>query len=223
MTATIFGATGMVGTEVLGLCLSEDAFDQVVAIGRRKTGRDHPKLREVTLDNFLDGFLDGGPVEDELRATDVCFWCVGVYQGQVPADAFRTITCDYLDALVRAFERLRPDVTFCLFSAQGADPKERSPFLFAKAKGRAENILFESSLATKFALRPGFINPPPDTEKESRTYFGAKTAYKLFPALGIDTADLANVMVRVGLDGSAKAVLENRDLRSLAATMPEPK
>ena len=57
---------------------------------------------------------------------------------------------DYLEAAVRAFERANKDVRFCLFSAQGASTSEKSPIRFARAKGRAENILFASSLSERY-------------------------------------------------------------------------
>ncbi len=106
-------------------------------------------------------------------------------------------------ALVAAFERANPAVRFCLFSAQGASINEKSPFRFAKAKGRAEKVLTASTIADHFIFRPGYIL--------SAKLFAP--VYRLFPAIGIDAPALARVMVDVGVDGHTVSVLENRDLR----------
>jgi hypothetical protein len=42
-----------------------------------------------------------------------------------------------------------------------------------------------------------------------------KPAFRLFPAMGISSADLARVMIAVGLsDPRPEAVIENREIRS---------
>jgi uncharacterized protein YbjT (DUF2867 family) len=79
MDALIFGATGMVGTEVLHQCLDSDQIDKVVTIGRHATGVVHPELVEIEHQNFLDF----SSMETELTQADICFYCLGVYQNQV--------------------------------------------------------------------------------------------------------------------------------------------
>jgi uncharacterized protein YbjT (DUF2867 family) len=155
MDALIFGATGMVGTEVLHQCLDSDQIDKVVTIGRHATGVVHPELVEIEHQNFLDF----SSIETELTQTDICFYCLGDYQNQVAADVFWQITVGYLEALIYALEKANKELTFCLFSAQGADQTEKSPFRFAKAKGRAEKILLESGAPQKYIFRPGYIKP----------------------------------------------------------------
>ena len=78
MRAAIFGATGMVGGEVLEQCLANYKIKSVLAIGRRKSGVEHSKLKEIEHNDFLDFTT----LEDELADVDVCFYCLGVYQAQ---------------------------------------------------------------------------------------------------------------------------------------------
>jgi putative NADH-flavin reductase len=54
MKALIFGATGMVGGEVLSECLRNRAISSVVSIARRHTKISHGKLTEVLHENYLD-------------------------------------------------------------------------------------------------------------------------------------------------------------------------
>jgi nucleoside-diphosphate-sugar epimerase len=212
MNVAIFGATGMVGTEVLHQCLNSDQINNVLTIGRHKTGLAHPKLRDIEHQNFLDF----SSLESELLQVDIFFYCLGVYQNQVEADKFWEITVDYLAALIGSLEHVNRDLTFCLFSTQGADPSEKSLFRFAKAKGRAERILSDSSILKKYAFRPGFINPG---RKSAQTRWSGRIAQvicELIPSIGIDATDIAKVMIKVGLNGNSKSLLSNREMRGLA-------
>ncbi|MGH7460907.1 MAG: NAD-dependent epimerase/dehydratase family protein, partial [Longimicrobiales bacterium] len=194
MNALIFGASGMVGIEVLDHCLNHPRISKVVSIVRKPVGVQHAKLREVVHDNYLDY----SALEGELRQSDVCFFCIGVYQNAVPRDKFWEITCDYVDRLIRAYERVKTDVTFCLFGASGADPTERTPIMFAKAKGRAERLLLESKLARKYIFRPGYIHPGRRKPQSQFSTWYMPPIYRLVPWVGIDAADLGKVMVNVG-------------------------
>ena len=200
----------MVGGEVLEQCLSNDKIQSVLTVGRRKSGVDHPILKEIKHDNFLDY----STIETELKDVDVCFFCLGVYQAKVSKTQFWEITVDYLAALVRSFELANKTIRFCLFSAQGASTSERSLIRFAKAKGRAENILLASELAEKYIFRPGFIMPGPQSKNATLSAKLFEPVYRLFPMIGIDAPELARVMIDVGLNTHELTFFENRDLRA---------
>lgn len=210
MKILILGATGMVGGEVLEQSLSNEKIQSVLTIGRRKSGVDHPRLKEVEHNNFLDYSNLG----TKLKDVDVCFFCLGVYQAKVSKVQFWEITVNYIAALVSAFERTNKNVRFCLFSAQGASTSERSFIRFAKAKGRAENILLASELAEKYIFRPGFIMPGPQSKNATLSAKLFEPVYRLFPIIGIDAPELARVMIDVGLNAHELTIFENRDLRA---------
>ncbi len=52
--AIITGTTGMVGEGVMHECLHHPAVEEVLIINRRKSGFQHPKLREIIHNNFTD-------------------------------------------------------------------------------------------------------------------------------------------------------------------------
>lgn len=212
MNVIIFGATGMVGTEVLHQCLQTDQVRKVLTVGRHITGVNHPKLQEIEHQDFRDY----SALAPKWSESDVCFYCLGVYQNQVSAELFWEITVDYLSALLGTLAPTNQKITFCLFSSMGADPTGKNPFRFAKAKGRAEQILSESPFRTWYVFRPGYINPGRTPSRAGFSGWVAQPIYKLFPSIGIDAFDLAKVMVKVGLEGSEKRVLENKDMRILA-------
>jgi uncharacterized protein YbjT (DUF2867 family) len=217
MTVILFGATGMVGIEVLHRCLEDRRVGRVLTVVRRSTGVSHPKLEELLHENFEDY----SPLHESFRAAHLCLYCIGVYQGTVPEETYRKVTCDYLEALVRKLERVNPQITFCLNSAQGTDRTEKSRVLFARAKGHAENVLFDAGLKDAYAFRPGFINPGRISAKSRIPVWFARPFYRLIPALGIDAADLAAVMLETGLKGSERKIFENADLRRAARELKE--
>jgi uncharacterized protein YbjT (DUF2867 family) len=212
MNAVIFGATGMVGSEVLRRCLTSDRFDNVLTVGRKKTGIDHAKLSEIQHENFLEF----SSLREDLSHVDVCFYCLGVYQSQVSADQFWQITVDFFQSLLITLEDVNKEIVLCLFSAQGADQTERSPIRFARAKGRAEKILTESGIRQFYIFRPGYIKPVALAAQAGWTERLAGQAYRVFPQIGIDAPDLAKVMVDISLAKHSSPILSNRDIRQLA-------
>lgn len=211
MKALLFGATGMVGGEVLRLSLDDDRITRVISVGRRASGVEHQKLSEIIHTDYEDYTA----IEEELTAADFCFFCIGVYQNDVPADVFWRITCDYQDALVSVLEKVAPNVTFCLFGAQGAKPDESSWFRFANAKGRAERLLFTSKLKKKYVFRPGYIHPSREMSSKKLSYQFMGPVFRLFPGIGITAKELAYVMLRIGIEGGKKTVFENGEMRDL--------
>ncbi len=195
----ITGATGMVGCLVLQYLLEETSVEQVISIGRRKTGLKHNKLKEIEHDNFLDFKA----LSSDLTNIDSCFHCLGVYQNQVSKEKFWEITCGFQKALTDTLEQSSPNLTFVLFGASGADPSEKSKILFAKAKGHAENLLNKTSFPKKYIFRPGYIHPTGNKKPKGIAYaimlpIGA-ALFKLFPAVGISDKNLAKAMVIIGL------------------------
>jgi len=198
----ITGATGMVGRWALEDLLARPDVARVLSITRRPGAVDHGKVREIVHGDFLDFTA----LEGELAGIDVCFYCLGVYQGRVSKEAFFEITCDVQKALTDVLSRTSPDATFVLFGASGADPEEKSPILFARAKGRAERLLSETPFPRQYVFRPGYIHPTGDRRPEGlsyRLFFPiAGPLMKIFPFIGITDAALARAMVHVGMEGA---------------------
>ena len=99
------GASGMVGRHVLDHLLGNPNVDEIVSIGRRKSGLNNDKLREIVHEDFLDL----SPLAPDLANVDVCFHCLGVYQSQVSKKAYVRITCDYQEALTDTLSAASPE------------------------------------------------------------------------------------------------------------------
>jgi uncharacterized protein YbjT (DUF2867 family) len=209
----ITGSSGMIGGLVLAGCLNRPDVGRVTTIVRKPSGIRHDKLVEVIHQDFLD-YSD---IEEKyLSGQDVCFFCIGVYTGQVPADEFRHITVDYTRAFAEALKRASPDATFCFLSGQGADPAEKSRILFAREKGIAENILLRLGFPRTYIFRPGYIYPVTPRREPNLMYRILRALYKpmsaLFPHIGVPSAKLAGKMVEVGLQGGDRTIYEHRDI-----------
>lgn len=218
----IVGATGMIGGLALQYALSDPEISAVTSIGRRSSGHDDPKLREIgrrDISNFRS-------LEAELLGHDVALFCLGAYTGTVPDAEFKKITVDYTVAFAETFYAANPLASFCFLSGQGADQKEKSRVAFARYKGMAENALLKVGFSRVHIFRPGYIYPSTPRDEPNLTYRLMRPLYpvvrRIYPNIGISSEDLARAMVYAGLEGTwghGSPVLENRDIRRLVAGM----
>ncbi|THB71668.1 MAG: NAD-dependent epimerase/dehydratase family protein, partial [Desulfovibrio sp.] len=196
----ITGATGMVGGQVLQALLGQESVNEVLSLGRRRTGLENPKFREIVHEDFLD--YSG--LESELASVDVCFHCLATYQSQVTREEYERITCGFPQALAQALYSANPDAVFVLFSAGGADPTGTSRMSFARIKGKAEKIIDDIGFPAKLFFRPGYIHPT--SARGRRGFFKKLLAplgwflLKLFPGSGVTDAELGRAMVKAGLE-----------------------
>jgi uncharacterized protein YbjT (DUF2867 family) len=209
----ITGSSGMIGGLVLQECLQRDDVASVTAIVRKPSGIRHPKLGEV----IHQDFLNYSGLEPYLSGQDICFFCIGVYTGQVPTEEFKKITVDYTKAFAEALKKASPDATFCFLSGQGADPHEKSRILFAREKGIAENALLRLGFPHTYLFRPGYIYPETPRHEPNGFYRFMRGLYKvvspIIPGIGVPSTKLAHKMVEVGFGQSNKAIYEHRDIR----------
>lgn len=210
----ITGASGMIGSLIVDMCLNRADVAQVTCITRKPLALQHPKLVNVVHDNFTDYTA----ITAHLQQQDICFYCIGVYTGQVPAAEFNAITIDYTIAFARALREQNANATFCLLSGQGADSTEKSKILFAKAKGISENQLLALQFAHTYIFRPGYIYPVTPRKEPNSMYLWMRRLYKLmvkiYPNVGVTSVQLAAKMVAIGFDGGTKTIYENADIRA---------
>lgn len=206
------GATGMVGSAVLSALLENESVFEIISLGRRRTGRKHPKLTEAVVTEFGDAEA----LQPCFTGVDTVFHCLATYSARVSRDAYEQITVDWLNAILKACTVSAPGATFCLFSAQGARPDGGGMSFALKIKGKAETHLFSSGVKRKFAFRPGYIAPsgPMNGWKPSDYLF--RPVQRLLPSIGITSDELAQAMLKTAsADRRSSAVLENGEMRTL--------
>ncbi|MEM8508697.1 MAG: hypothetical protein AAF717_12745 [Bacteroidota bacterium] len=211
--AIIAGASGMIGNLILEHCLVSADVAEVTSLVRRKTNKEHSKLKEVAVDNFeeyseqIDLFLN----------VDIAFFCIGVYTGQVSDKEFKKITVDYAVAFAKAVRSGNPNASLCLLSGAGADRTEKSIASFSRYKGMAENQIAELGLHF-YAFRPGYIYPVTPRKAPNIIYRILRILYPLIRLAGsnssIKSNQLAEAMFKVAIHGANTEVLENKTILS---------
>lgn len=210
----IAGASGMVGGLILRRALESEDVGNVVSLVRRPSGGAHSKLEEV----IVGDFGSYAAAAEKFKGVDAAFFCVGAYTGSVPDEEFRKITFDYAVAFARALKENSPSAALCLLSGAGADRTGKSRFSFARYKGLAEDAI--SKMGLRFsAFRPGYIYPDTPRKEPNFSYRAMRLFYPAFKLLGrgfsIRSTELAEAMLRAGLYGTDKEILENADILSL--------
>jgi uncharacterized protein YbjT (DUF2867 family) len=221
----IVGATGMVGGYALHYALENPAVGCATAIGRRKLGISHPKLKEV----LHQDFADCSALAETLSGQDAAIFCLGTYTGSVPDAELRTVTVGYTIEFARVLRGSSPDAAFSFLSGNGADPTGRSRIPFARYKGQAENALLAAGFPRVYLFRPAYIYPVEPRKEPNLSYRLLRGIYPLFrvlfPNQVIRADDLARAMVDVAIQETGERrslVFENRDIRATVKSLHAP-
>lgn len=208
------GASGMMGQMLLQLSLESNDVKEITSIVRKPGTVKHPKLTEIVHADFLDFTA----IEQAFENQDVCFFCIGVYTGQVPPPEFHTITVGYTKAFAETLQRKSSKTSFVFLSGQGADSSEKSRILFAREKGIAENILIALNFSRLCIVRPGYIYPSIPRKEPNFSYVVFRFCYQygvrfLYPNIGLTSRKLSGAMFVAGMQMAPKQIMENADLR----------
>jgi uncharacterized protein YbjT (DUF2867 family) len=211
----------MVGGCALRYALDHPAVGAVTAIGRRKLGISHPKLKDV----LHQDFADCSALANALSGQDAAIFCLGAYTGAVPDAELRRVTVDYPIAFARVLHAASPAAVFSFLSGSGADPTGRGRLAFARYKGEAEKALQEMGFSHVTIFRPAYIYPVEPRKEPNVGYRLLRAIYPafrlLFPNQVIRADDLARAMVDVAVRGTGEpgsVILENRDIRAMVET-----
>ena len=149
--ATLIGATGLIGGELLQLLLHDSYFKTVRILIRRPIHLAHPKLEKKLVD-----FNDNDSLLVALDNSDVIFSAVGTTQKQVKGDKELYRKIDY-DIPVHAakFCKMTGCKSFVLVSSVGADSKSKTFYL--KLKGEVEDAVKEVGIESVHIMRPSML------------------------------------------------------------------
>jgi hypothetical protein len=212
----ITGVTGMVGEGVLHECLNHPDVEQILVINRKPCGVSHPRLKEI----IHSDFLNVGPIEDELKGYNACFFCLGVSSiGLSETDYFKltyTLTMHFAETLVR----INPAMIFCYISGKSTDSTEKGKLAWARIKGKTENDLMKLPFHKVYAFRPGFLKPMKGSKNTLKAYTYLGWLYPLMRMLSTTYAttleELGLAMIHSVTNGYEKDVLEVPDIVALA-------
>ena len=211
MKILLLGATGSAGAAVLDACLEASIVAEVRAITRRPLMHTSPKLRSFVHKDFLDY----STVEDAFRCVDACLFCLGISAKQVSQEEYRTITYSYTLAAANMFKAKSPGAAFHYISGQGT--KAGSRMFWARVKAQTERDLID--LVEANCWRPAFIDAKPSAglPKFYALFQPIGRLLKPFPNLYVHGRDLGRAMLQATVEQLRRRVIENAEIRQIAA------
>ena len=215
----IAGSSGMVGNELLQICLESKEINKIYLLSRKSSQNKNPKVQEIIINDFLN-YSALSSISDQI---DVVFFCIGVYTGAVEKNLFKQITVDSPTALGKEIIAHWPSCKFILLSGAGADRTEKSRVLFAKYKGIAENQLYQIFKSNFHSARPGYIYPVTKRKEPNFIYRFFRIVYPIIKCLGkklsITSVQLAKAMFVMGVREQHQTSFENDEMIKLASSI----
>ena len=212
------GGTGMVGKGVLIECLESDLVESVLSINRTSLNIEHPKLKEIIHKNFLD-FSD---IKEDLTGYNACFYCLGISSlGMSEKDYFQ-ITYSLTEALANVLLKSNPGMIFNFISGAGTDSSEKGKIMWARVKGKTENMILKKGFKDAYAFRPGGIIPVKGVRSKTWWVNMIYTITKpLHPALNkmdsiVDSSEIGKAMINSCLHSIDDKILESKDIKKIA-------
>src|SRR5262249_6287944 len=137
--------------------------------------------------------------------------------------AYTKVTVDFTRAAANAMAAVKPDMTFCFVSGRSTDSTEKGAVMWARVKGRAENLLFAMPFKT-WAFRPGYIQPMKGVKSKTGWYNAVYAVFgPLYPILSLvfgsamtTTENVGLAMIEIAINGDTMKILENPDINRVA-------
>ena len=151
MTATLVGATGLIGNYLLEELLNDPYFDTVRILIRRPLDNTHPKLEKKIVD-----FNDSDSLLVALSNSDVLFCAIGSTMKKVQGhkEAYRKIDFDIPVKLAR-FCKMTGCEKFILVSSAGANSKSMN--FYQRLKGETDETVKEAGPKIVHIMRPSLL------------------------------------------------------------------
>jgi len=166
MKVIITGSTGMVGKGVLLECLDNDKISDVLLVNRSPVDINHSKIREI----IHDDFTDFSSIQSDFAGYNACFHCMGVSSAGMDEELYYTLTYTVTEALVNTVYNVSSALTFIYVSGEGTDSTEQSNTMWARVKGKTENMMFNKGFNYAYAFRPGVILPERGIKSKTKLY-----------------------------------------------------
>jgi nucleoside-diphosphate-sugar epimerase len=165
MKIIITGSTGMVGKAVLLESIDDTRITEILLINRNPIGISHPKVKEV----IHKDFMDFTPIQDQLNGYDFCCHCMGVSSAGMSEEQYTELTYGISKSLASTLYSLNPNMVFNYVSGTGTDSTEKGSTMWARVKGKTENMILQMGFKDAYMFRPGVIIP--ERRIKSKTAF----------------------------------------------------
>ena len=197
-TATLIGASGLIGSHLLQLLLKDNTYSTVKIIVRRPQLLRDPKLQEIVID-----FEDKKALEQAIAGSAVVFCVVPTAEKKVKGDknAYRKVDFDIPVNAAKAAAKFGV-YSFSLVSSVGANAANNNNF-YLKLKGIVEEAVSKESIPQLHIMRPSMLL---GDRKEKR--FGESIAAVLMPLFSIFLLGKSAKYKAIKAEDVAKAMLQ---------------
>jgi uncharacterized protein YbjT (DUF2867 family) len=209
-TAIIFGATGLIGKNLLNMLIIDQSYDKIKIFVRKKPGLSHAKV-EVQVSDLIDIIK----LKDLIKGNDL-FCCLGTTISKAGSqDAFRKIDYELPTeiAMIAAENKVNG---FFVVSSLGAD--HNSSNFYLRTKGEMEEATKKSGVNSIGIFRPSLLLGARNEFRFGETM--GKTVMKLINPLlfgclkkyrGIEAADVAKAMIAAAREHKSGANIYQSD------------
>lgn len=180
-SALLFGATGLVGSNLLHILLKSPRYSCVTIITRKNVQVSHPKLNQIIVADF--SALGDEKISCVYKVDDV-FCCLGTTIKKAGSRE-RFWQVDYKYPLIAARQAQQCGAAqFLVVSAIGADPK--SMFFYNRVKGELETALAQINFPSLHIFQPSLL-------------LGKRQEYRLGETVGAYASKLVSPFLVGGL------------------------
>lgn len=147
--AVLLGASGLVGGYCLDFLLADANYHSVISVGRKKIGKQHPKLRQHIID------FENPETFNQLLKGDDMFICLGTTRARAGSkEAFYRVDYEYVFNCAKVAS-LNGINQLLLVSSVGANPD--SMFFYLKVKGSIEEAVSKLPFWSVHIFRPSVL------------------------------------------------------------------
>ena len=213
-TALLFGATGLVGSHLLNLLISNNNYSKIKVFVRSSIELNDPKIEIIQTDfNNLKNH------REDIKGDD-CFFCIGTTKKNSPdKNEYKRVELE-VPKQVAQIAKSNLVNSFVFVSSGYADPKSSGDYL--KFKGLVEEELKRLNFSKLGIMRPSFLlgNRQEKRVGEKIGIFVFKLLSPLF--LGplkkmkpIHSATVAKAMIRTANEDLEKIIFESNEIAEL--------
>ena len=213
-TALLFGATGLVGSHLLNLLISNSNYSKIKLFVRSSIELNDPKIEIIQTDfNNLKNY------REDIKGDD-CFFCIGTTKKNSPdKNEYKRVELE-VPKQVAQIAKSNLVNSFVFVSTGYADPKSSGDYL--KFKGLVEEELKRLNFSKLGIMRPSFLL---GDRKEKRV--GEKIGIFVFKILSplflgplkkmkpIHSATVAKAMISAANENLEKNIFESNEIAEL--------
>ena len=210
-TALLFGATGLIGSHLLNLLISNNNYSKIKVFVRSSIELNHQKIEIIQTDfNNLKNH------KEEIKGED-CFFCIGTTKKNSPdKNEYKRVELE-VPKQVAQIAKSNLVNSFVFVSSGYADPKSSGDYL--KFKGLVEEELKRLNFSKLGIMRPSFLL---GNRQEKRV--GEKIGIFIFKLLSplflgplkkmkpIHSATVAKAMVKIANENLGKIIFESDEI-----------